>query len=181
VILSPSLLLAAIAAAGPASVAAADENFVVILEVNGSAGAEPVIVRRGIGGFHAPAAALAEFGVAVDSLSRTEADGVEQVRVGDIAGAEAAFDAETQRLRLTLPAAAFKRHNLSYGNGASGPMTPSGRGAFLNYDLIATLGEGGGLGGNLELGIFTGPSGGIVTVAASSGSTRTGVATTSSE
>lgn len=156
--LGPSLLLPVLAAASLAPEPAAAESLVVILEVNGTAGREPVIVRRADDGFHVPAAALAELGVAVDGLGRTGADGVEQLRVGDIPGAETAFDPETQRLRLTLPASAFGAHSLSYGNPAAGAMTPSGRGVFLNYDLVATLGRGGGLGGGLELGAFTGPS-----------------------
>lgn len=157
--LGPELLFSAAAIVAAATAPTGPETLVAALDVNGVKRPEPVIVQREGEDFYVPAAVLAELGVLLEGVRRSTLGGVEHVRIRDIAGAGASFDAAEQRLRLTLPAGAFQRKVLSYGSSDPGPMTPSGRGMFLNYELIGTTGGGEtGLGGAFELGLFSGPA-----------------------
>jgi outer membrane usher protein len=65
-------------------------------------------------------------------------------------------DREALTLALDLPPEAFETYALEEGGPEPGPPPSAGSGAFLDYDLVATVGRGveEGLDGLVELGLF---------------------------
>jgi outer membrane usher protein len=86
------------------------------------------------------------------------ADGKRYLPVTAIPGAHVAFDEVRSAASLTAPAAAFQSSSLALAGANRPPMSRSGTGAFLNYELFGQTGQYHGAdvaSGFLELGIFS--------------------------
>ena len=89
-------------------------------------------------------------------------DGEPHYRFGPEAGAIVVFEEATQSLRMTLPPSAFLATRARAGSPDSPPVTASGLGGFVNYDLNGErVGGETSLGAIVDLGVFG--SRGVVT------------------
>jgi outer membrane usher protein len=85
-------------------------------------------------------------------------DGQRYLPVAAIAGVHVSFDDAHSAVSLTVPPQAFEDSNVLFTGGPRPPLSPSGSGAFLNYQLYGQHGSysGAGVGSAYtELGIFS--------------------------
>jgi outer membrane usher protein len=160
-LLSLAASAAAIATAGaaPAATPADYTEMVLELRVNGGGGPAMVVRRDPGGAFYVPAAALDALGVRTERLDPVALDGQRWIRIAPAGEIRAAYDSAAQRLDLVLPPSAFRDARIAVTAPAALPMTRSGAGFFLNYDLEAVMADGTApaASGAVELGVFAGP------------------------
>lgn len=133
--------------------------------VNALAMGDPVLVQRGpAGDVYVPREALAAWRLKLASPRTVAFEGRSFVALDGAKGLDFTLTEDTQRLDITAAPDLLEASDLSIDADDAGPMTRSGRGAFLNYEF---LGERAGsdtrLSGAFELGIFGGGGFGIGT------------------
>ncbi len=73
-----------------------------------------------------------------------------------IEGSSVRIDAQSQRVSITVPAPALLTTRLELDSTAAGPAVQTGRGAFLNYELVGSdVADRRRVAGSAELGVFT--------------------------
>lgn len=102
-----------------------------------------------------PVSQLRRWRVRVDPAAAITLQGEPFLPLDALAGARVAVDREALVLRVDLPPEAFEGYTVELGP-EPGPPPESARGAFLDYDLLASFGEGIAerLDGLAEAGVF---------------------------
>jgi outer membrane usher protein len=131
---------------------------VLELRVNGVRSAEDVVVLRDASGaLWLAEADLKRLRLILPQAAPHVTDGQRYFPVAGIRGAKVAFDTEHAAINLTLPASAFESSALRF-NSPRPPLSPSGTGAFLNYQLYGQTGQYSGAdaaSGYTDLGVFS--------------------------
>jgi outer membrane usher protein len=154
------LLSLAAAAAVAAAAPGVTTEMVLELRLNGAAAGPTVVVERDSAGtFYLPAAPLEALQVKTERLEPVARDGRTLIRLAPGGEVRIRYDAAAQRLDLVLPPSAFRETRIAVTAPTALPMTPAGRGFFLNYDLEADAGNGAAAAasGAFEIGLFQGP------------------------
>lgn len=140
-----------------AATAVALQPALLEVSVNGQPATDPApALRDPDGHIYLPEDLLRQWHIRFDALPAVERDGRRFIALADIVGVVARFDAEAQSLVLQVRPDRLEETIVSYRPVDPGPMTPSGWGGFLNYDLLAEHGGGASrLSGSTELGIFS--------------------------
>ncbi|MEA3002550.1 MAG: outer rane usher protein [Sphingomonadales bacterium] len=151
-----SPLAGAIPSGDPAGTQAAPEAALVLVIVNGVQEAEPrMLLKSPNGAFFAPEEAIAAWRLKL-AQPAFERDGTRYFALSAVQGLKLDYDEAGQILRVTASPDRIRSSRLAYRPAELGPMTKSGTGAFLNYDLVAALYDGvPDLGGQVEAGVFT--------------------------
>jgi len=164
--LAALLTAAATFAPARADVHQATDLQPVLLEVtvNKQTLGDPLLVLRdAAGALYVPQAALATWRMKLRA-PQVKFDGESYVALDGIKGLSFTLTEETQRLEITVEPALLETSALSMETVDAGPMTESGRGAFLNYELLGQLAAGDAhVHTALELGVFNGAGFGIST------------------
>ena len=114
---------------------------VLELHVNGVRSGEDVVaLRDASGGLWLSEADLKRLRLYLPHAAPHVTDGKRYFPVAGIRGAKVAFDPEHSAVNLTLPADAFESSALQF-NPARPPLSRSGTGAFLNYQLYGQTGQ----------------------------------------
>jgi outer membrane usher protein len=130
------------------------------LRLNGAPAGPTVVVERDPAGiFYLPVASLEALRVETERFEPAARDGRGWIRLAPGGEVVIRYDEAAQRLDLVLPPSAFRPTRIAVTAPAALPMTPAGRGLFLNYDLEADSGDGAGAAasGAFEIGFFAGP------------------------
>lgn len=115
---------------------------VLELRLNGVRTLEDVVaLRDASGGLWLAEADLRRLRLRLPDVAPHVTDGRRYLPVSGIRGAKVAFDPEHAAADLTLPADAFESSNLQLNGGPRPPLSPSGTGAFLNYQLYGQTGQ----------------------------------------
>lgn len=173
-----AVLIAAVAA--PAEASAADQPATALepafaqVSVNGQDGGEPLLVLRGPAGeFYLPDDAARRWRLRLDPSSAVIYEGKPFLPLANVEGLSFAFAEDNQSLEVTAAPRLLLSSIVSVDEGDQGPMTASGRGGFLNYELFGQYSEGdSALSSFFELGIFAGAGFGTSTFAAGLSSAR---------
>lgn len=158
-----SLLLAAsapaLAAAGASAGATASPLEPTLLEVtvNGQPMGEPTLLQRdSAGGLYANEALLREWRIRLPSAAPVTVDGEAWYRIDTDPALRATLSASDQTLTIDARPELFERQRSDLASAEAFAMTPSGNGAFLNYDVIGEHARGGlSVSGSFEAGTFT--------------------------
>lgn len=153
----------ALASGGPAGEAGAGatasplEPTLLDVTVNGQAMGEPMLLQRdGAGGLYASEALLRQWRIRLPSAAPVTVDGEAWYRIDNDPALRATLAAAEQSLAIDARAELFDRQSADLGAAEASAMTPSGSGAFLNYDLVGEYSRGSlGLSGVFESGAFT--------------------------
>ena len=126
------------------------------VSVNGVATGEPVVLLRADDGtLYAPEEAIRSWRLMPWTPALTH-EGVTYYSLNGVAGLEFGLVEATQSLLLTASPALIERTEVSAYAPKATAMTPSGTGAFLNYDVVAQAAAAErSLNGLLETGLFT--------------------------
>jgi outer membrane usher protein len=131
---------------------------VLELRVNGLRSVEDVVVLRDAsGGLWLAEADFERLRLILPHVTPHVTDGQRYFPVAAIRGAKVAYDTEHAAVNLTLPADAFEGNALHF-NAPRPPLSPSGTGAFLNYQVYGQTGQYTGAdaaSAYQELGIFS--------------------------
>jgi outer membrane usher protein len=158
---SRSLLTAALAAtsfhAGLAEAPRALQPALLEISINSQATGQPAIALRGPNGeIYLPAALLSEWHLRLNGLTPIDFDGTSYVLLSNLPGVTLSLNEESQSLALIVEPARLEPTVISYRPPDPGPMTETGFGGFLNYQLLAEASGGGArISGTLEAGIFS--------------------------
>jgi outer membrane usher protein len=147
----------------------------VDVTLNGESAAEPAMLLKGPGGaVYATPAQLAAWRLRRPAAARTLThEGETWIRIDTIPGLSIAFSAAAQSAAITAAPALFERARSGLAAYDAGPMTPSARGGFVNYDLFAELVRGeASVSGAAEVGAFTRHGVGVAAFAGRAGSGR---------
>lgn len=130
---------------------------VLELHINGVRSSEDVVtLRDASGGLWLAETDFRRLRLRVPHVAPHMTDGQRYFPVAAIRGARVAFDTEHSAVSLTLPADAFESSALQF-NSPRPPLSRSGTGAFLNYQLYGQTGQYSGAdvaSAYTELGIF---------------------------
>jgi outer membrane usher protein len=149
----------ALATGGATAGAAASPLEPTLLEVtvNGQPMGEPLLLQRDPeGGLYASEALLRQWRIRLPSAAPVAVDGEAWYRIDDDPGLRARLAAADQSLTIDARPELFERQRADLTGAEAFAMTPSGTGAFLNYDLIGEYSRGGlSVNGAFEAGAFT--------------------------
>jgi outer membrane usher protein len=138
---------------------------VLELHVNGVVSGEDFIaLRDASGGLWLVAADFTRLRLRLPHVSPHTLQGRSYYPVSAIPGATVAYDDSHSAASITAPSTAFESTDVSFRGGPRPPLSPSGTGAFLNYQLYGQTGQYGGAdfaSAYGELGMFT--RGGLLT------------------
>lgn len=151
------LCVAEAAGAATSTVDEAQPAFLAV-SVNGQNIGEPVMVLRGADGtLYVPLDSARAWRLDVAGLPMLDSGGVRYVSLAGVAGLEVLLDEATQSLALRVDPDRLGGTLVSYRSRDEGPMTPSGWGAFMNYELLGEVASGSDprLAGSLEFVAFT--------------------------
>lgn len=170
---SPAHALAA-ETGGAAGEMAAFQPALLEVTLNGQPSAEPGEFLRRAGRLYVAESALRQWRLRIPVGGAIRQDGQAFYPAEALTGVSFSVSEESQAVAVTAGAAAFEAQTATLGEELSIPMTPSGTGAFLNYDLFADY-VGGRLSaaGAFEAGLFTPSGAGVATFVASAGGGRT--------
>jgi len=166
---------AAEAGAGAEQAVAALQPALLDVVVNGQAGAEPgEFLRHPDGRVFVAESLLRQWRLRVPAAAAMRQDGQGWYAAAALTGVRLAINEETQSVAITAEPDAFEAQRAELGEESAIPMTPSGTGAFLNYDLFGEY-VGGRLSaaGAFEAGLFTAHGAGVATFVATAGGGRT--------
>ncbi|HYJ30027.1 MAG TPA: fimbria/pilus outer membrane usher protein [Allosphingosinicella sp.] len=151
---SPAL---AIGEAARGATASPLEPTLLEVTVNGQEMGEPLLLQRDAGGgLYASEALLRQWRIRLPSAAPVTVDGEHWYRIDNDPGLRATLAAAEQTLAIDARAELFDRQSADLGAAAAFEMTPSGSGAFLNYDVLGEYSRGEiGFNAALEAGIFT--------------------------
>jgi len=163
---SAPALASGVATAGPSAsegeatagaAATALEPTLLEVTVNGQEMGEPMLLQRDSGGgLYASEALLRQWRIRRPSASPVAVDGEAWYRIDNDPGLTATLAAAEQSLAIDARPELFDRQRADLGGGEEFAMTPSGTGAFLNYDLVGEYSRGSlSFSGALEGGAFT--------------------------
>jgi outer membrane usher protein len=160
--IAATLLLAASASAhaaqGPeTATAAAFDEAIVELHINDQDTPTTLVVRRDVDGtLLLRADDLTGLRLKTPARGAMQVNGERYYRLGPEMGAVVDFDASTMTGRVTLPAKSFLPTQRTNAAPDAPPVTRSGTGGFLNYDVSVEQSGGSTQGGGFaELGLFT--------------------------
>ena len=132
---------------------------VLELRVNGVRSPQEVIALRDPGGgLWLPESDFSRLRLHRPRADAHVTDGQRYLPVAAIAGAQISFDDAHSAVSITLPPEAFEDSNVLFAGGPRPPLSPSGTGAFFNYQLYGQDGSYSGAGiasAYAELGIFS--------------------------
>jgi len=154
-------LVASAAVSAAAAPPSGSAELVLELRVNGAtAGPGVVVVRGADGAFCVPAAPLEALRVRTERLDTVVIEDQRCIRLGPAGEVRVTYDPASQRLDLVLPPSAFREAHITATAAAVSPMSSSGPGMFLNYDLEAVAGNGSSPAANgaFEMGVSAGPA-----------------------
>ena len=141
--------------------------------VNGTAQGDTLVLRQG-DEIHVSVEALERWGVTIEGLPAVALNGQRHVPLRR-SGLAFTLDEATQSLVLMIAPARLRATSVRLGRSAPGRMTPSARGAFLNYDLLGERRDRRtNLNGLFELGVFSPRGSGTTTLLARSGGRGSG-------
>jgi outer membrane usher protein len=148
------------AAPAHASAGAASESLeptLLEVTVNGQAMGEPLLLHRDAGGgLYVSEALLRQWRIRRPSASPISVEGEAWYRIDDDPGVRATLAAADQRLAIDARPELFDRQRADLASGEAFEMTPSGTGAFVNYDLVGEYSRGAlTFSGAFEGGAFT--------------------------
>jgi outer membrane usher protein len=133
------------------------EPTLLEVTVNGQEMGEPLLLQRDSGGgLYASEALLRQWRIRLPSAAPVTVDGEPWYRIDNDPGLRATLAAAEQTLAIDARADLFDRQSADLGAADAFTMTPSGSGAFLNYDVLGEYSRAEiGLNAALEAGIFT--------------------------
>ena len=140
--------------------------------VNGERRAEPVLFLQGPdGALYVTAATLHQWRIRVPSEAPIRFDGELYYRLAALSSVRVRLSAQDQSVAIDLPPRLFETQHTSLGLASDLPMTRSGSGAFLTYDLLVERsGRKMDAGGAFEMGVFTPRGVGLASFVAGAGS-----------
>ncbi|MGB6605852.1 MAG: fimbria/pilus outer membrane usher protein [Steroidobacteraceae bacterium] len=131
---------------------------VLELRINGVRSSEDVVaLRDASGGLWLAEADFTRLRLRLPHVAPHVTDGRSYLPVAGIRGAKLAFDTQHAAVNITLPADAFESSAVQFNGGPRPPLSRSGTGAFLNYQLYGQTGQYAGAdaaSAYAELGIF---------------------------
>lgn len=139
------------------------------ISLNGQVSDEPVLALRApaTGVIYLPLEAFRELHLKTGKVSTVAIEQMDYVSLATIAGLRFHVERDTQALVLDADAGLFEQTRISYAAAAPGPMTTSGTGGFLNYDLlIEHIGGRERASASFELGAFSALGSGTTTMLA---------------
>jgi outer membrane usher protein len=170
---------AAIAAAGPADIAAARALTPALLEVtvNGQAGDEPVqFLRDRAGRIYIPAAFFTAWRLRAPATAPVRLEGEAYYLAAAMPALRLTVAEAAQSIAFEADPTAFEGQSAALDETEAVAMTPPAMGAFLNYDVFADHYRGKtNLNGLFEVGVFTPQGAGTASFIASAGGGRTQV------
>ena len=127
------------------------------VSVNGAPQGEPVVLLKGPdGSLYATEEAISAWRLKRGDAPAISHEGQTYYALSAIQGLSLDLVEATQTLMVTAPPGMLEPTRIAYDPVDVGPMTPSGTGGFLNYDLLGQLADGEtSLSGSVELGAFT--------------------------
>ena len=133
------------------------EPALLDVTVNGQAMGEPMLLQRDPGGgLYATEALLRQWRIRLPTAAPVTVDGEAWYRIDNNPALRTRLAASDQSLAIDASADLFERQSADLGAREAFTMTPSGSGAFLNYDLIGEYSRGAfSVSGAFEGGIFT--------------------------
>lgn len=127
------------------------------VQLNGRVQGEAIVfLRDAAGRIYAPKESLAAWRLR-DLISDTITyDGATYIALTGLKGLSLKYSDETQSLAITAAPELFAPTTTTIGTAASGPMTKSAHGGFLNYEFFSQYVDGKvSLNGSFEIGAFT--------------------------
>ncbi|MBB3586804.1 outer membrane usher protein FimD/PapC [Sphingomonas sp. BK481] len=148
---------APIPAAGQAAAPADLRLALLAIRINGIDQPDPVWVLYDADALYVTGDAARAWRLVLKEDDTRLFEGETYLRLDTAEGLVAGLDDATQTLSITAPAALFMPSSALLSGRTDGPMTRSGIGGFLNYDLSAQTASGASsLDGLFELGAFSG-------------------------
>ncbi|MBD8698641.1 fimbrial biogenesis outer membrane usher protein [Sphingomonas sp. CFBP 13714] len=148
---------APIPAAGQAAAPADLRLALLAIRINGIDQPDPVWVLYDADALYVTGDAALAWRLVLKADDTRLFEGETYLRLDTAEGLVAGLDDATQTLSITAPAALFMPSSALLSGRTDGPMTRSGIGGFLNYDLSAQTASGASsLDGLFELGAFSG-------------------------
>lgn len=124
--------------------------------INRQASGEPIMVLHGEqGDIFVPAETIKAWRLKLSAPRVIEFEGRSYVSITGVPGLTTKLVQETQSLEVTAAPNLLEATVLAGGQEDLGPMTQSGVGAFLNYDLLGQLSDDTVVSGAFELGAFS--------------------------
>jgi outer membrane usher protein len=147
------------------------EPTLLDVTVNGQAMGEPMLLQRDPGGgLYASETLLRQWRIRLPSAAPVTVDGEAWYRIDNHPALRASLAAAEQSLAIDARPDLFEPQSADLGPGESFAMTPSGSGAFLNYDVIGEYSQGAfSVSGAFEAGAFTRLGVGSAAIVARSG------------
>jgi outer membrane usher protein len=154
---APALASGEAAGVSAGATASPLEPTLLDVTVNGQAMDEPTLLQRDAqGGLYASEALLRLWRMRLPAASPITVDGEAWYRIDNDPALRATFASADQSLAIDARADLFDRQSADLGAAEAFAMTPSGSGAFLNYDIVGEHSRGEStLSGVFEAGVFT--------------------------